>query len=119
MPQLTIDGNTHEVEQGKRLVLAIEEAGTNVGHRCGGIAKCTTCRVEFDAGEPDKMTEAEHEVLEEEGLLGQVRLSCQITCDHDMSVRPLFLLENEEEWDNTGPAPDAQITPDPAWRDKA
>lgn len=119
MPQLTVNGNTHEVEQGKRLVLAIEEAGVNIGHRCGGIGKCTTCRVEFDAGEPDKMTQAEHEVLEDQGLLGQVRLSCQLNCDNDMSVQALFLLENEDSWDNAGPTPDPQIVPDPEWRDKA
>ena len=38
MPKLTIDGKTYEVEAGKRLVLAIEELGVNIGHRCGGNA---------------------------------------------------------------------------------
>jgi ferredoxin len=50
MPKLTVNGVTTDVEQGTRLVLAIEDAGVNIGHRCGGIAKCTTCRVNFTSG---------------------------------------------------------------------
>ncbi|MXW05271.1 MAG: (2Fe-2S)-binding protein [Gemmatimonadetes bacterium] len=115
MPKLTVNGVEHEVESGQRLVLAIEGTGVNIGHRCGGNAKCTTCRVSISDGEPDKMTAAEFEVLSEKGLVGEVRLSCQIICDHDMSVEPGFLLENEAEWDDTGPTPETSITPDPVW----
>lgn len=115
MPKLTVNGVENQVESGQRLVLAIEGTGVNIGHRCGGNAKCTTCRVNFVSGEPDTMTEAERDVLTEKGALGEVRLSCQIICDHDMSVEPGFLLENEEEWDDTGPTPETSITPDPVW----
>lgn len=115
MPKLTVNGVENEVESGQRLVLAIEGTGVNIGHRCGGNAKCTTCRVSFSEGEPDTMTAAEHAVLSEKGLVGEVRLSCQIICDHDMSVEPGFLLENEEEWTDTGPPPETSITPDPEW----
>ena len=46
-----------EVPDGKRLVLAIEQdAGVDVLHACGGNARCTTCRVEFIDGEPQRMT---------------------------------------------------------------
>ncbi len=34
-----------EVESGTRLVLALERNGVDILHRCGGNAKCTTCRV--------------------------------------------------------------------------
>jgi len=78
MPKLTINGKTHEVENGKRLVLAIEGQGVRIGHRCGGNARCTTCRVKFESGEPQAMTKAEKERLEAAGLSGEVRLSCQI-----------------------------------------
>ncbi len=115
MVKLTVSGVEHEVESGQRLVLAIEGTGVDIGHRCGGNAKCTTCRVTISDGEPDTMTEAEHAVLSEKGLVGEVRLSCQIICDHDMSVEPGFLLENEEEWTDTGPPPETTITPDPVW----
>ena len=49
MPKLTVNNQTIDVEQGKRLVLAIEATGLNIGHRCGGHARCTTCRVENSA----------------------------------------------------------------------
>src|ERR1700741_1753787 len=90
MAKLTVDGvGEFEVPAGKRLVLALEdEAGIDQLHACGGNAPCTTCRVEFLTGEPDKMTMAEKQVLAARGLSG-VRLSCQIYCDQDMSVRAI------------------------------
>ena len=115
MPKLTVDGTTVEVAEGTRLVLAIKEAGVQIGHRCGGNARCTTCRVEFEAGEPAAITVAEKEKLEERGLAGQVRLSCQILCDQDMSVKSVTTLVTNPDWGDTGPDPDAGITPDPEW----
>jgi len=116
MPKLTISGKTLDVTQGKRLVLAIEESGVALGHRCGGNARCTTCRVKFEAGEPETMTQAEYIRLSETGLLGEARLSCQIVCDHDMSVIPLVTADTKPEWDgDTGPAPAEQVTPAAEW----
>jgi ferredoxin len=79
MPKLTVESvGTFDVPAGKRLVLALEdEAGQDQLHACGGNARCTTCRVEFVAGEPAAMTVAEKTVLAAKGLSG-VRLSCQI-----------------------------------------
>jgi len=112
MHKLTIDGKTVEVEHGKRLVLAIEESGLKIGHRCGGNAKCTTCRVEFISGEPETMTEAEYARLKAGDLLGKARLSCQIIVDHDMSVHPLQTVENNPAWDgDNGPAPEPTVMP--------
>src|ERR1700709_1951532 len=90
MPNLTVDGvGTFEVPKGKRLVLALEdEAGIDQLHACGGNARCTTCRVEFVAGEPATKTPAEQAVLAARGLSG-IGLSCQILCDHDMTVRAI------------------------------
>ncbi len=114
MPNLTIEGHgTHEVEEGKRLVLAIRDAGVAIGHRCGGNAGCTTCRVEFVEGEPARITKAEKEKLETAQLEG-VRLSCQITVDGDMTVRPLMTVDNQP-WGDPGPEPEAEITPEPEW----
>lgn len=114
MPKLTVTDKTVDVPLGKRLVLAIEESGVNIGHRCGGFARCTTCRVEFEAGEPETMTRPEYNKLTERGLFGKVRLSCQIICDHDMSVRPIMTLESEG-WTDTGPAPEPTVTPEAQW----
>src|SRR5262249_32309870 len=93
MPKLTVESvGTFDVPAGKRLVLALEdEAKIDQLHACGGNARCTTCRVEFVAGEPTTMTEAERQVLAARGLTG-IRLSCQILCDHDMCVRAISRL---------------------------
>src|SRR6476620_501811 len=96
MPKVTVDGvGDFDVPQGKRLVLALQyEAGVDQLHACGGLARCTTCRVQFLHGEPSKMTEAEKSVLGQRGLLDQpgLRLSCQITCEQDMGVRAISRL---------------------------
>ena len=47
MPTVTVEGEkAFEVPAGTKLVLAVEDAGIDILHRCGGNAKCTTCRVE-------------------------------------------------------------------------
>src|SRR5262245_15663508 len=113
MPKLTVvDVGAFDVPQGKRLVLALEdEAKIDQLHACGGNARCTTCRVEFVAGEPDKMTAAEKNVLAARGLSG-VRLSCQIACDHDMSVRAISRFAGSGRVD-AGKRPDDAIQPQP------
>ena len=78
-----------------------------------GNARCTTCRVEFIAGEPSKMTVAEKSVLAAKGLSG-VRLSCQIPCEGEMSVRAISRLAGSGR-PNAGPPPDVNIQPPPEW----
>jgi ferredoxin len=119
MPKLTVEGvGEFEVPQGKRLVLALEdEAHVDQLHACGGNARCTTCRVQFVAGEPDRMTVAEKTVLAARGLSG-VRLSCQIVCDHDMTVRAISRLAGSGRPD-AGHRPADDINPQPvAWTTK-
>src|SRR5215471_9775927 len=118
MPKLTVESvGAFEVPQNKRLVLALEdEAKVDQLHACGGNARCTTCRVEFVAGEPDKMTQAEKQVLAARGLTG-VRLSCQMLCDHDMTVRAISRLAGSGRA-NVGDRPTDEITPTPVWGKK-
>ena len=118
MPKLSVEGyGTFEVEEGKRLVLAIEQdAKVDILHACGGNARCTTCRVVFIDGEPDTMTVDEKNVLSARGVAG-VRLSCQILCDHDMRVRAVSRLEGSGRAD-AGGAPAAQIAPPPEWTNR-
>ena len=119
MPKLTVEGKGEfEVPQAKRLVLALEdEAGVDQLHACGGNARCTTCRVVFLAGEPERMTQAEKNVLAARGLSG-VRLSCQIPCDHDMAVRAISRLVGSGRPD-VGPRPADEIQPQPVgWVEK-
>ena len=115
MPALTVENvGTFEVPAGKRLVLALtEDAGTDQLHACGGKAKCTTCRVEFVAGEPDRMTQAEKDVLAGKGVTQPgVRLSCQIPVDRDMTVRLVSRLEGSGRKDAGSPV-DAELQPQP------
>mgnify|MGYP006273439529 CR=1 FL=1 len=114
MPTLTIGEVSKAFPDGTRLVNAIEALGVDVGHRCGGRARCTTCRVTFEDGEPEAITEAEAEKLIEKGLFGEARLSCQIVLDRDMTVTPAMTLQSEG-WSDTGPAPAETIEPDPTW----
>lgn len=115
MPKLTVaDVGDFEVPAGKRLVLALtDDVQVDQLHACGGNARCTTCRVEFVAGEPARMTEAEKAVLAARGLTG-VRLSCQILCESDMSVRIISRLTGSGRAD-AGKRPEDSITPPPVW----
>ena len=70
------------------MVLAIEDAGIDILHRCGGNARCTTCRVEVLSGDPGEIQELERNRLAvETDLAENVRLSCQIRVNDDLTVR--------------------------------
>ncbi len=115
MPKLTVEGvGEFEVPAGKRLVNALsDEAGVDQLHACGGVARCTTCRVEFVSGEPAKMTEAEKAVLAAKGAVG-VRLSCQMLCDTDMAVKAVSRVAGSGRTD-AGKRPADEIQPPPVW----
>ena len=115
MPQIELQGiKTFEVEDGRRLVTAIEDAGVDILHRCGGLAKCTTCRVELIAGDAGEMTVAERERLaREDQLAPNIRLSCQIMCKSDLTVRVINRL-SETDLSDAGPRPSEQLEPTPA-----
>lgn len=102
-----------QARAGERLVLALERGGVDILHRCGGKARCTTCRVSFQEGEPGAMTVAEHDKLLEKGLLGQTRLSCQIECAPGMSLTPLQTATSTGL--EAGTAPGMHIEPEPVW----
>ncbi len=118
MPKLTVDSlGQFDVPQGKRLVLALaQDAGVDQVHACGGNARCTTCRVEFVEGEPERMTVAERDLLAARGLSG-IRLSCQIACDQDMTVRVISRLAGSGRKDAGSPTA-AKIQPAPEWVSK-
>ena len=92
MPKIQAETATGLIETeapaGKKLVLAIEDAGVDIPHRCGGNARCTTCRVEILDGDPEAMGEVERDRLAVESELApNVRLSCQIHVAQDLKVR--------------------------------
>ena len=91
MPKLQIESvGTFEVPANKRLVNALtDECGQDQLHSCGGMARCTTCRVEIIDGQTSPMTELERSKLIEKGLIDQtsLRLSCQMNMIGDLSIR--------------------------------
>ena len=92
MPTITAEiasgTQTFEAPTGKKLVLAIEDAGIDILHRCGGNARCTTCRVEITSGDPGEMQELERNRLAmETGLPDNVRLSCQVRVHDNLHLR--------------------------------
>jgi ferredoxin len=92
MPKIQAETATGLVEteapEGKKLVLTLEDAGIDILHRCGGNARCTTCRVEVLEGDPGEMGELERNRLAVEAELApNVRLSCQIRVRNDLRVR--------------------------------
>lgn len=95
--KVTANGKQFDVEDGTKLALAIEQNGIDISHRCGGNARCTTCRVKFLSAEPP-MGEVERQCLEEDGVLGQFRLSCQSRVHEDMEVQVL-MLASEQGWE--------------------
>ncbi|MBW5448028.1 2Fe-2S iron-sulfur cluster binding domain-containing protein [Cohnella sp. CFH 77786] len=90
MPTITVEGKgSFQVDEGKKLVLALEDNGVDILHRCGGNARCTTCRVELIAGEPGPIGEAEAAIREAKGIAEpHIRLSCQIRVHSDLTVKP-------------------------------
>lgn len=78
---------TVDAPQGKKLVLVLEDAGIDILHRCGGNARCTTCRVEVLHGDPGEIGELERNRLAmETELADNVRLSCQIRVIDNLKV---------------------------------
>jgi ferredoxin len=95
LPKLTVEGTgTFDVEEGTKLVLALEDNGVHILHRCGGKARCTTCRIEVIAGDFCEVTNDEKQAITEKGIEDHLRLSCQMRVHKDITVRPILTVEN-------------------------
>lgn len=92
MPHITAETATGQIvfdaEAGRKLVLALEDNGVDILHRCGGNARCTTCRVVILSGDPGSIGDDEAAILAtKEGLSDHTRLSCQIRLADDLHVK--------------------------------
>jgi ferredoxin len=92
MPRITAEAANgivaFEVEKDRKLVLCLEDNGVDILHRCGGNAKCTTCRVEILSGDPGEIGEPEKIILATKTDLGDhTRLSCQVRVIDDLQVK--------------------------------
>ncbi len=78
-------------EDGKKLSNALEDNGIDILHRCGGKARCATCRVEVIEGDFGHLTEVEKKAFAAKGLDDtKTRLSCQVRVNGDAFVNPLM-----------------------------
>lgn len=92
MPRITAETANGPVafdcDEGRKLVLCIEDNGIDILHRCGGNARCTTCRVEIIEGDPGEIRDPEREILATKtDLNDHTRLSCQIRVVDDLHVK--------------------------------
>ncbi|TQR47237.1 2Fe-2S iron-sulfur cluster-binding protein [Paenibacillus popilliae] len=96
MPTIQIEGRgSYEVAEGTKLVLALVDNGVDILHRCGGKAKCTTCRVEVVDGDAGPVGEAEAALLQAKGIAeSNIRLSCQIHVHNDLTVKPVMTVSS-------------------------
>ena len=77
-----------EAEEGRKLVLCLEDNGIDILHRCGGNARCTTCRVEILSGDPGEIGDPEKAILATKtDLNDHTRLSCQVRLMDDLHVQ--------------------------------
>lgn len=118
MPQVVVvnangddSATTFDAREGRRLVLEIEDAGIDILHRCGGKAKCTTCRCVIIDGDPGQMRQPERDRLaREDDLQENVRLACQIEVENDLSVHVINRLHLTDLSD-AGPRPTEEMEP--------
>lgn len=92
MPKITAETATgtiaFEAEEGRKLVLALEDNSIDILHRCGGNARCTTCRVEILGGDPGEIGDPEKAILATKtDLNDHTRLSCQVRIMDDLHVK--------------------------------
>ena len=111
------------VEKGTKLLKALIDHDTDIVHTCGGIAKCTTCRVTIHKGVPTKKTQAQQDRFERAIKSGQsqfdhpaVFLACQVVVENDMTVSVSETF-NSVIHDSRGKDTEDEITPDPVWLD--
>ncbi len=67
-----------------------DPAGIDILHRCGGVSKCTTCRVQILSGDAGVMSDLERNRLLQDASFGpDIRLSCQVRVEGDLSIKVL------------------------------
>lgn len=87
------DDLSTDVGDGETLLAALVRAAVPVARACGGLARCSTCRVRvvdgLDACTP--RTDEERAIAARLGLEDAVRLACQTRATGDVAVRRLVL----------------------------
>lgn len=92
MPRITAETANGSVafdcDDGRKLVLCLEDNGVDILHRCGGNARCTTCRVDVIEGDPGPIEIPERDVmLTKADMTDHMRLSCQVRVIDDLHIK--------------------------------
>jgi ferredoxin len=114
MPTITAETASGTVtfacDEGLKLVHCLEDNGVDILHRCGGNARCTTCRIEVIAGEFEPMREPEETILAtKDDLAPNTRLSCQNRLKSDIHIR--VVNQASVKGMDPGPRPAEEDTP--------
>lgn len=97
-----------EANSGTKLVLCLEDNGVDILHRCGGNARCTTCRVEILDGDAGPIGDAEAAVMANKpDMTERMRLSCQVTVTDNLQVK--VIRQSSVEGLDAGPRPQDQF----------
>jgi adenylate cyclase len=92
---------------GKTLLESAIAAKVPLFHDCGGLARCTTCRVRVVDGELDGRTENEAEIARMLSWPNEIRLACQLRPHRDLQVERIMRQELQRE-KHAGPAAGAR-----------
>jgi len=82
---------------GQTLLEAALDAGVPLFHDCGGLARCTTCRVRVVDGPLPVRTADEAEIARMHAWPDEIRLACQLQPTGDLRVERLMRQELQRE----------------------
>lgn len=91
------DGADVPIAAGETLLAALLAARVPVAHACGGLARCSTCRVRVTDGAElcDARTESERAIADRLRFDDETRLACQTRVRGDVAVRRLVVDEQD------------------------
>lgn len=79
-------GRRIDIETGKSLLDAAQEAGVGLVSLCGGEGWCESCQIRVTGGEVNPPSESEIDYLGDEALASGFRLACQVFPQSDVRI---------------------------------
>ena len=79
-------GRRIEIETGKTVLEAAQEAGVGIVSLCGGEGWCESCQIKIASGEINPPTYSEESNLDDDALSNGYRLACQVVPQTDVRI---------------------------------